>query len=930
MGDRAALVAERESLLQRLRDVEAILDAPGHAVPVSHMQSSWQAVLNALPAHIALLDPDGCIVAVNEAWRRFAVANAFPGDAFGVGQNYLSVCAGARGEHGDEARDVHHGIRAVLAGESAEFSLEYPCHSPDTRRWFRMTVTPIHPAGSRGCVVMHLDITDRKLAEESLRSSEVRMRAILDVEPECIKAVSAEGVILSINEAGVRLFGVDTADEIVGKPMLGHIHPDNRSAYAHFHDSVVAGNGGVLRYRIVDARGKVKLVESHSTPLHDDGRISARVSVTRDVTERKLAEERLENLRKLNQHVLDSVGEGIQGVDLDGRITFANPAAESILGWREDEITGSEAHLLFHHHRLDGSAYPDEDCPIYRTLRDGIPRRIDDECFFHRDGRAIPVEYVVTPVLDADGTLHGAVICFRDISGRLADQAALARSEERYRLVARATAVAIWDWNVATAEVLWNDGLQNIFGYAHAGGRTHTEFWADCIHLDDRERVTDSLDRFLKSGRETWEREYRFRRRDGSYAVVIDRGVVVRDADGEAVRMVGGMTDISEMRALEAQLRVSQRLEAVGQLTGGLAHDFNNLLTVVLGNAELLEERLAHVPGERDLARMILSAAQRGAALTQRLLAFARRQALEARPVLLGELVHGMEHLVRRAIGDEITLEVIATKGNGCVLVDAAQLENALLNLCINARDAMPEGGRLVITVSEVTLAPPDIDPLSHSQQGDYVCLEVLDAGTGIPEDILSLVIEPFFTTKEQDKGTGLGLSMVYGLVKQSNGFLDIQSRPGTGTRVRIHLPRYIHAPVHSGTTKPDASIAGGSERILLVDDDSLVRRYACLQLRGLGYQVTVAEGGVQGLELLKGPDAFDLLITDMMMPGGVNGAKLAEEARALRPDLRILFSSGGSMDALSSGRRLPEGIPMLPKPYTKAELAQRVREALS
>jgi signal transduction histidine kinase len=470
-------------------------------------------------------------------------------------------------------------------------------------------------------------------------------------------------------------------------------------------------------------------------------------------------------------------------------------------------MVGQVSHTLFHHHHPDGRVYDHAECPTYLTLRDGVARRIEDECFFHRDGHAIPVEYVVTPARDADGAVQGAVICFRDISRRVADQAALAQSEER--------------------------------------------------------------------------------------------------------------------------LRASQRLEAVGQLTGGLAHDFNNLLTVVLGNAELLEERLAGQPADQELARMILSAAQRGSGLTQRLLAFARRQALEARPVFVGELVHGMEKLVRRAIGDDIQLVVLAAADQGCVLADAAQLENALLNLCLNARDAMPEGGQLVLAVSEVHLAPPDIDPLSRSAPGDYVCLDVSDTGTGIPADILARVVEPFFTTKEPGKGTGLGLSMVYGLVKQSQGFLDIESGPGVGTHVRIHLPKHAGAAAPAGPDV-DGSLPVGHERLLLVEDDPLVRRHAYLQLSALGYQVTVAESGAQALAVLQGPEAFDLLLTDVMMPGGMNGPQLAQAAQALRPGLHVLFSSGYSMDALSREGRLQEGVLLLAKPYTKAELAQRVRRALS
>ena len=930
-AERAALAAEREGLLHRLREVEAALGVSGRTDMTMDLRSSMQAILDAQPAHIALLDPEGRVVLDSEAWRRFAVANPSFGDAFVICQDYLSLCTGALGDCADEAMAASHGIRAVLAGELPQFVLEYPCHCPGEKRWFRMRVTPIHPTEPRGCLVMHLDITERRLAEEEVRANEARLRAILDADPDCVKAVSRDGRILSINAAGVRMFGVASLSGIIGQSMLDFIHPEDRSRYSSFHEGVLAGGGGVLRYRILNARGEVKLVESHSTPLRDgDGKISSRVCVTSDITEQKAAEDRLADLRQLTRHVLDSVGEGIQGVGLDGRIQFSNPAAEAILGWRKDEMVGKIAHALVHHHHPDGRLYPHAECPIFQTLRDGLARRVDDEYFFHRDGRAIPVEYVVTPVCESDGRLQGAVVCFQDISRRLASQMALAQSEERFRLVARATANAIWDWDVASDAIIWNNGLQDLFGYEGLGEQSSLQFWADCVHPDDRVQVVESLKQSLGGATDIWEREYRFRRHDGSYAFVMDRGFVVRDSGGKAIRMVGGMTDISDKRALEAQLRASQRLEAVGQLTGGLAHDFNNLLTVVLGNAELLEERFDQRSAERELVGMILAAAQRGSGLTQRLLAFSRRQALESRPLCLGELVQGMNQLIRGAVGDEIILVVSAAKDQGCVLADAAQLENALLNLCINARDAMPGGGELRIAVSEMALAPPDIDPLSVSEYGDYVCLEVSDTGTGIPEDILPLVIEPFFTTKEQGKGTGLGLSMVYGLVKQSSGFMEIRSQPGVGTSILIYLPRNADASAPADEDPQLAAIPRGSERILLVEDDALVRRHAHLQLSGLGYEVTVAEDGAQALEVLKGTAPIDLLLTDVLMPGGINGAQLAEAARALRPGLRILLSSGYSMDALSSEGRLPEGVLMLAKPYKKGELAQRVRKALS
>ncbi|MEO5963143.1 MAG: PAS domain S-box protein, partial [Thermomonas sp.] len=377
-----------------------------------------------------------------------------------------------------------------------------------------------------------------------------------------------------------------------------------------------------------------------------------------DANERLSVEAKLANLQQLHQNILDSVAEGIFGIDLAGRVRFVNPAAVGILGWPEHDIVGGNKHDLLHHHYPDGRGYPAAACPILRTLRDGVARRVDEEVFFHRDGQAIAVEYVVSPVRGADGSVQGAVVCFRNISGRLADQAAMADSEERFRLAARASVNAIWDWDLDTNLVVWSGGLEALFGHTDNFLESQIDFWSERMHPDDQARVTESLKQAILGQQGQWEQEYRFLRPDGNYASVIDRGFVMRDATGKAVRMVGGMTDVSRMRTLEAQLRASQRLEAVGQLTGGVAHDFNNLLTVVLGNAELLQERLPPASLERELIDMVVDAAQRGASLTQRLLAFARRQTLDARPLCVGGLVRGMQHLIRRALGDHISLSI--------------------------------------------------------------------------------------------------------------------------------------------------------------------------------------------------------------------------------------------------------------------------------
>ncbi|MBL1377371.1 ATP-binding protein [Zobellella iuensis] len=384
------------------------------------------------------------------------------------------------------------------------------------------------------------------------------------------------------------------------------------------------------------------------------------------------------------------------------------------------------------------------------------------------------------------------------------------------------------------------------------------------------------------------------------------------------------------LRSLEEQLRHAQRMEAVGQLTGGIAHDFNNLLTVILGNGELLQEQLAREPALAELARMMVTAAQRGADLTHRLLAFARRQALEPRVIQVNELVEGMGPLLTRALGQHISMELRPSAGLGPALVDPGQLESALLNLCLNARDAMPEGGRLTLETADIRL---DRDyAASHAEvaPGHYVLLAVSDTGSGIPPEHLGRIFEPFFTTKEKGKGSGLGLSMVFGFIRQTNGHISVYSELGIGTVVKMYLPR---AETGAREAEPADNMVpvqhGGGECILLVEDDELVRRYAEEQLLGHGFRVLSTGNGHDALALLRQRDDIDLLFTDVVMPGGLGGAELAARARALRPELKVLFTSGYTENAIVHQGRLEQGVLLLGKPYRRAELMAKVRQAI-
>jgi signal transduction histidine kinase len=389
-------------------------------------------------------------------------------------------------------------------------------------------------------------------------------------------------------------------------------------------------------------------------------------------------------------------------------------------------------------------------------------------------------------------------------------------------------------------------------------------------------------------------------------------------------------TQRDDIARLNSRLLQSQRLEAIGQLTGGVAHDFNNLLTVVLGNAELLAEQRAGDPLQQQLAQMIVAAAQRGADLTQQLLAFARKQALAPSAVDVNQLVAAMDPLLRRTLGEHIEIELVRGGGRWAAMVDAGQLENALLNLCLNARDAMRSGGRLTLETANAALdrayaeTHPDVTP------GQYVMLAVSDTGSGIAPEHLARVFEPFFTTKEKGKGTGLGLAMVYGFMKQSAGHISIYSEPGHGTTVKLYLPRAARGDDPAVDAPELPAVTGGAEIVLVVEDDELVRRYACTELRSLGYRVLDADCGASALQIVERREDIELLFTDVVMPGGMSGRALADAARRLRPGLRVLYTSGYTENAIVHHGRLDAGVMLLAKPYRRAELARAIRAALA
>ncbi|WP_309139470.1 PAS domain S-box protein [Siccirubricoccus sp. G192] len=618
-------------------------------------------------------------------------------------------------------------------------------------------------------------------------------------------------------------------------------------------------------------------------------------------------------------------------LDPEGYVVSWNPGAERIKGYTADEIIGE------HFSRF----YTDEDRAA------GVPRealriaaetgRFTAEAWrVRKDGSHFWAMVVIDPIR-LDGRLAGFAKITRDMTEQRQAQLAATESERRFRLLVQGvTDYAIYMLDPEGQVANWNAGAERIKGYTASEivGQHFSRFY-----------TPEDLDAGLPwKALETARREGRYEaegwrvRKDGSRfwaSAVLD---AVLD-DGALIGFAKITRDLTERREAQLHLEQSrellfqaQKMEAVGHLTGGLAHDFNNLLTGIAGSLGMLKRRVAQ-GRVGDLDRYITAAqdaAGRAAALTHRLLAFARRQTLDPRPTDANRLIAGMAELIRRTVGPEIKVEPALATGLWPILCDPNQLENAILNLCINARDAMPDGGRLTIGTANIRLDERGARA-QDLQPGEYVAISVTDTGTGMTPEVMAHAFDPFFTTKPIGQGTGLGLSMIYGFARQSGGQARIQSAPGAGTTVRIHLPRHQGkaSEEEAQARPPEARRAAAGETVLVVDDEPTVRMLVTEVLEDLGYAAIEAADGASGLKILQSDTQVDLLITDVGLPGGMNGRQMADAARQARPGLKVLFITGYAEKAAVGNDHLEPGMHVLTKPFAVEALAHRINAIL-
>lgn len=684
--------------------------------------------------------------------------------------------------------------------------------------------------------------------------------------------------------------------------------------------------------RFVRHDGRVQWLNWEVRPWYDDDGETGGITVnSEEITGPKAAQQALADNLARYRALLETAVAAVVTIDATGIINSVNPVTTTMFGYSAEELIGQNVQIL-----MPASYAAEHDGYIANYLQTGTKRIIGigrEVTARRKDGSQFPIHLAVSSFI-ANGEQQFAGI-ITDLSERRRVEEKLSASEERLHATLELAKIGLWHWDPETGTTIEIDPpYARMMGLPDNKQTLSTPEFIAMVHPDDRKRVKQAVAAAQAGGR--YLVEYRVQMPDGSVRWLLDKGDYNPLGPSGRRFMRGATIDITERKVMEEALKEgerrlvhAQKLEAVGQLAGGIAHDFNNLLTVVIGNLELLEEQIED-ERLRGTLRQVQDAATSGADLAQRLLGFSRQLPLDPQIVDTNELVLRTCELLRRTLGEHVNLSTALSTQLWKVRADPAQIESALTNLAINARDAMPNGGRLIVETRNVHVAADQTGDGLDLQPGDYVTLSVSDTGQGIPQEVRERVFEPFFTTKPKGRGTGLGLAMIYGFAKQSGGHVVLDSVVGKGTVVKLYLPRTQlagSASIAPESARQDRDVA--SALILLVEDDALVRELNLKRLRQLGHEVVEAETGAKALELIRGGLRPDLVFSDMVMPGGVSGRDLLVEVKAIDPTIRFLLTSGYS-EELTGGGSSRESTMILKKPYRLKELAEALRKALS
>jgi two-component system, cell cycle sensor histidine kinase and response regulator CckA len=770
------------------------------------------------------------------------------------------------------------------------------------------------------------------LREREFRESETRYRHVLEQASDGILLAAADGCLVLANQRICELLGYREA-ELLEMPLTA-LYADGEPEQTPPDWDELPPSSVVLRERRLRRKDGSTLLAELSVRRTADGSAQA---IVRDITERRRAEEAMRSEHALLESILATSVAGVMVVTPGGQVVFLNPTAEAALGITRAQLADrTELPTGWNLLSLEGEPLPRYDLPARRVISTGAAVR-DARLIVERpDGVRRILSINAAPLRDGAGQITSVVLSLADITEQQLAQQAIEESEQQLQHITSAVPGVVYQYVVGPGAecrfTFMSERAQDLFGVSAGDILADSSSWWAMVDPEDHETATRA---FRAPAAMLQPRTLDFRVRGPAEQVrwMRDIATPVPARDPERIIWNGVIIDITDRKRLEEELLQSLKMDSLGRLAGGVAHDFNNLLTVIRGYADVLSGQLGGEDPRLSEVREIRRAADRATSLTRQLLAMSRRQVLVPREVDLNALVLDMERMLRRVIGEDIDIVIVAGAELGRVRADPGQLEQVLLNLAVNARDAMPEGGSLTISTIRIRLAPGRDEPAAGGvPPGDYLVLGVADTGAGMDQDTRRKIFEPFFTTKPAGEGTGLGLSTVYGIVRQSGGAITVESEPGKGTRFRVFLPRVAdHVPAGASPAASGPARSGIAHRrlVLLVEDDPSVRQLTCRMLEQFGYEVIPAADGAEALQLLSGLGAgVDAVVSDVVMPG-LGGMELISQLRARWPELPVLLLSGYAGEEVYSGPQESRQA-FLQKPFSPDALAAALDDLLA
>jgi PAS domain S-box-containing protein len=764
----------------------------------------------------------------------------------------------------------------------------------------------------------------KRQAEAELFNSRQMLQTVLDTIPQRVFWKDRNSVFLGCNQPLAKDCGFSDASELIGKADYDTIAAPMADRYCADDREVMETNRPKLNYEEPQNKpdGSMRWLRTNKVPLHDkDGRVIGVLGTYEDITERKQAEEVLRESEQRFRSLLDNAPDAVY-VQTKERIAYVNLATLQLLRAERPE-------------QLLGQPVLDLVAPEWRKIvkermqrvntKDGPLPAIEEE-YLRVDKSRVAVEVTAVPaVFHGD---RGALVFVRDITERKRAAEIIVYERQLLRTLLDLLPDGVYIKDLDSRFLMANETLARRFGKddpAQLLGRSDMDFFPPEIaarHRADEEKVF--------AGGTILEREEFVVLPNGRERTLLTTKVPFRNGQGQICGLVGIGRDITEHKQLEEQFRQSQKMEAFGQLAGGVAHDFNNLLTVILGHVALLQLQESTHPDQAAGLVEIAKAAERAANLTRQLLTFSRRQLFQPKPLDLNEVVSNTTKMLHRLIGEHIGLETHFAPGGAPVMADRNMMEQILINLAVNSRDAMPKGGRLIIQTAAITISETDAAANPKARPGAFIRLKVTDTGCGIAPREMERIFEPFFTTKEVGKGTGLGLATVFGIMAQHHGWIEVESKVNAGATFHIYLPRLAESEKSQTEFSRAPEVRGGNETILLVEDEAPVRSLARTLLERKGYHVIEADSGLSALQIWQEQrDAIDLLFTDMVMPEGISGRELAARLLAEKPGLKVIYTSGYTDDMLGENSPLRNNPNFLEKPFNSHKLLKRVRDCL-